>query len=323
MYKIKSTPKDFIVKEIPKSHLSAKGQYTICLLKKTNYTTIRAIEQISRSLNTPLKNIGFAGTKDKNAITYQFISIKNTNFEKITILHLNDIELDFIGYSNSPLSLGDLKGNEFIITIKDIEENQLIQLGTKLNSKQFMPNLFGEQRFSKNNKEIGKCLLKSEFKQAIDLIIDSNSDYKEKIQSFLKTNKNNFTAALHIIPKKLLRLYLHSYQSHIWNKVVKEYLQTNKENIQIPIIGFGTELENKDIAKITLTIMKEENITFRDFINRKIPELSSEGDNRQALIEIQDLKILEKEKDTIKINFKLSKGCYATEAIKFLLNTKT
>ena len=323
MYKIKSIPEDFIVKEIPNLPLTDRGQYTICLLKKTNYTTIRAIEQIARSLNIPLKNIGFAGTKDKNAITYQYISIKNTNFEKISKLELNDLELSFIGYSKEPFSLGGLKGNEFIITIRDLEANQVIQIENKSNSKQFMPNLFGEQRFSKNNKEIGKHLLKQEFKEATELILDSNSDYSEKILFFLINNKNNYTAALQIIPKRLLKLYLHSYQSYIWNKTVEEYLKESNENIKIPIIGFGTEIENKEIEKITTNLMKEENITFRDFINRKMPNLSQEGDERKALIEIKELKILEKTENSIKINFKLSKGCYATEAIKFLLNTES
>ena len=68
--------------------------------------------------------------------------------------------------------------------------------------------------------------------------------------------------------------------------------------------------------------MKEEQITFRDFINRKMPELSQEGDERNALTEIKELKILEKTENSIKITFKLSKGCYATVAIKFLLNTE-
>ena len=49
-----------------------------------------------------------------------------------------------------------------------------------------------------------------------------------------------------------------------------------------------------------------------------MPELSQEGDERNLLTEIEDLEVMEKDDNKIKIKFFLKKGCYATEAIKFL-----
>ena len=121
MYQIKSNPEDFLVEEIPDYTLSDSGQYIICLMEKTNYTTIRALEQLAKSLNIRLKDIGFAGTKDKNAITRQYISIRNSRKEAIENISLKDIHLQFIGYSKEPLSLGNLKGNRFTITIRDLK----------------------------------------------------------------------------------------------------------------------------------------------------------------------------------------------------------
>lgn len=319
MYELKTYPQDFIVKEISYRELKNSGKYSICLLKKTNYTTIRAIEQLAKSLKKSFKDISFAGTKDKKAITEQYISIKNVKKEKIKNLHLKDIEMNFLGYSDKPISLGNLEGNEFIITIRNLKKQDIKKLEEK--TKQIMPNFFGEQRFSTYNIKIGKLLLQSEFKEAIQLIIDSNSDYKGQIQSFLKNNPNNFTAALQIIPKKLLRLYIHSYQSYLWNKTLYEYMKISKKNTQIPIIGFGTEIKNKELIQIIIKIMQNENITFRDFINRKIHELSSEGNFRDAFIEIKNLRILEKKENTLKINFALQKGAYATIAIAYLFNS--
>jgi tRNA pseudouridine13 synthase len=319
MFRIKSKPRDFIVREIPDLAIKDEGKYTICLLKKRNYTTLRAMEQISRVFDIPLKNIGYAGTKDKKAVTYQFVSIKNCSLDRILNLRLKDIDLQFIGYSDSPLSLGDLKGNEFVITIRDLGEMEIERILSKeKKGKIMMPNYFGEQRFSRNNKDIGKHLLKSEFKQAVELILGSGSDYKRKIEEFLEKNLNNYAAALRLVPMKLLKLYVHAYQSYIWNKTLKDYLGKSRENLEIPIIGFGTEIEDSQIKAITRKIMDEENITYRDFVSRKIPEISSEGDLRKAFVRIKDIRILEKKKNLIRINFKLDKGCYATEAVKFL-----
>ncbi|MCK5282461.1 MAG: tRNA pseudouridine(13) synthase TruD [Nanoarchaeota archaeon] len=319
MYQLKQSPQDFIVKEVFNLELRQSGKYSICLLRKTNYSTIRALEHIAKSLNKQLKDIGFAGTKDKKAITEQLISIKNIKKEKIENLSLKDIQLTLSGYSNEPISLGRHKGNEFIITIRNIEKKDIEKIENKTRSKQLMPNYFGRQRFSKNNIEIGKNIITSRFKEAICLILSSNSDYKEKIETFLENNLNSYIPALKLVPKKLLLLYVHAYQSHLWNRTLKEYLILSKENTYIPIIGFGTEIENEEIRKIIEKIMKEENISFRDFINRKFPEMSSEGDLRQALVEIQSPKILEKTNNSIKIIFKLKKGSYATIAIAFLL----
>src|SRR3989338_6236958 len=65
-YKIKQIPEDFIVREIKKPVLKQNGQYMICLLKKKDYTTQKAVEIISRFFYIKQKSIGYAGTKDRS-----------------------------------------------------------------------------------------------------------------------------------------------------------------------------------------------------------------------------------------------------------------
>ena len=99
------------------------------------------------------------------------------------------------------------------------------------------------------------------------------------------------------------------------------------KNFKIPIAGFGTEFKDYDaiIEKIINKIMDDEGLCLRDFIIRRIPELSSEGGIREMYAEAKNLKIgkleddeLNKGKKKIKISFILDKGCYATEFIKQL-----
>ena len=91
------------------------------------------------------------------------------------------------------------------------------------------------------------------------------------------------------------------------------------------MIGFGTEIENNETKIIVDKILEKENIGFRDFIIKQIPELSVEGDERKAFIKISDFKIIKQEKDELNknkekliIKFSLPKGCYATVLIDFL-----
>ena len=132
MYKIKQIPEDFIVKEINSISPLDSGDYSYCLLKKTNYPTVRAIGHIAQALRIKPKNIGFAGNKDKNAVTEQVISIFKSNKEKIKRVKLKDIKLKFLGKGNDPISLGDLEGNYFKITIRNLNDKAIDNFNKKI-----------------------------------------------------------------------------------------------------------------------------------------------------------------------------------------------
>ncbi|MEM4263699.1 MAG: tRNA pseudouridine(13) synthase TruD [Candidatus Woesearchaeota archaeon] len=313
MYKIKQQPEDFIVKEISTVKPEKEGKYSYFLLKKKNYTTIRALEHIAQALNIQLKKLGFAGNKDKTAITEQVCSAEGIGKEKLEKVKLKDIEIKFLGKGNEPVSLGTLEGNEFEITVRNIDK--------KPKPKTKFINFFGEQRFSKNNAEIGKAIVKKEFKQAVNLLLEGKGDVEKRIKEYLSKNPNNYVGALRTIPAKILKLYIHAYQSWIWNQTAETHKE--EELAEIPLVGFGTIIADKCMADLLL----KEKIEPRDFIIREIPELSSEGSSRSFTAEAKDLKIGELEEDELNkgkkkvlIKFKLQKGSYATEFIKQLFS---
>ncbi|MCK4522500.1 MAG: tRNA pseudouridine(13) synthase TruD, partial [Nanoarchaeota archaeon] len=117
MYKIKQKPEDFIVNEITNIRPLKQGNFLLFKLKKRDYTTNKAVETIANRLHLNPKFIGYAGNKDKKAVTTQIISIKSSKKEKIENLKLKDISLEFKGCLDKPVSLGDLKGNEFTIRV--------------------------------------------------------------------------------------------------------------------------------------------------------------------------------------------------------------
>ena len=172
MHQIKASSEDFVVKEISKANAYSNGQYAYFLLKKTNYSTVRALEVLSEKLKIPLKNFSFAGNKDKNAVTEQKISIfrGSKNFDNI---NLNNIELRYLGNGKEPISLGDLEGNEFTITIRDLNSSGIKKIKSIEKKIIKIPNLFGPQRFSKNNHLVGKAIIKKDFRKAIELVLEN------------------------------------------------------------------------------------------------------------------------------------------------------
>jgi len=316
MYKIKQLPEDFIVKEISSVKPGKEGKYSYFLLKKKNYTTIRALEHVAQALCIQLKKLSFAGNKDKTAITEQACSAEGVGKEKLEKVKLKDIEIKFLGRGDEPISLGILEGNEFEITVRNIDK--------KPKPKTKFVNLFGEQRFSKNNAEIGKAIVKKDFKKAVELLLEGKGDVENRIKEYLAKNPTNHVVALRTIPAKILKFYIHAYQSWIWNQIAKEHKENERAEIQL--VGFGTIIEDKCMADFLL----KEKIEPRDFIIREMPELSSEGSCRNFTAEAKDLEIGKLEEDELNkgkkkalIKFKLPKGSYATEFIKALLQNSS
>src|SRR3989338_196602 len=121
MYKLKQIPKDFIVNEIYDYNLKKeKSAYAYFKIKKRNYNTMDAISQICRITKINPNAIRFSGNKDRNAITTQAISAETRFENNIKNLRLKDIQIEFIGYSDKPISMGSHKGNQFEITIRNL-----------------------------------------------------------------------------------------------------------------------------------------------------------------------------------------------------------
>ena len=321
--KLKQKPQDFNVNELVNKEFGEKGAYSIFWMEKKNYNTEDAVHRIAEGLDKDRKHFGYAGTKDRNAITKQVISIKNVNKDRLKDLQFKDIEIEFLGRSSDPISLGDHKGNRFNITVRDLSED------VSINEEKKFLNLFGQQRFSTHNVEIGKAIVNGEYEKASDIILENDDYYRDNVQSVLDDHPNDYVNALQTIPKKILQLYVHAYQSKIWNETVKEYKDRNPETDQkqIPIVGFGTRIQDGDIKEITDAILEREDIDKRSFIIREIPHLSAEGTQRNLYIDPDDLEVRDLEEDElnketykIEISFSLGKGSYATQLIKQLID---
>ena len=281
-------------------------------------------------MNIKEKQIGFAGSKDKKALTEQVISVQGVSKERIASLKIKGLQLQFLGYGDQPISLGDLQGNQFTIVVRNLEKYDLHQ--TTL-----IPNYFDEQRFGKHNVEIGRHLVKKQFKEAVNLLPET--------QDYLQQHPTDFVGALKTIPLRLLRLYLNAYQSYLWNETLALYLKKNgkitKEetysrgtfvfienpqpfsHLQIPIIGFNSDMPDVETKQIIAELMRKEHLSYQDFIIKQIPQLTLEGELRKAFVQLQNLEIskphadeLHPGKKKITLSFTLPKGSYATIALR-------
>lgn len=310
---IKKVPEDFIVEEIP-AGFSGSGDYAIYRLTKKNYNTESATEYICKKFNIPRKSIKYAGSKDKHAITKQYISIFKDN-GRLNI-DTEDIKLEFISFHDQPLSLGSLNGNTFNIKIRELTIEEMRLFDGHFRQDFIFPNYFDDQRFSENNFDIGLAILKRDFKKACEL-------------AEIETENNDYVNALKKIPSKTLLFYIHAVQAYIFNKELTEKVMENgKYYLRAYRHGQLAFLEDKDYDIIGCkslklagfdsdnAILKDLGLTPRDFIIKQFPELTVEGIERECFVSTNVF--YKKNLNEIDLEFTLPKGSYATMLIKAL-----
>lgn len=223
---IKTQPSDFIVREVTNRKEKEEGKYLIAELTKENWDTHSVIREISRRLGVSRNRIGFAGTKDKSAVTTQKISIWDVHEDELDRVRIADVELKKIGRSNKPVSLGDLYGNEFEIVIRGIEgreevlKDRLAAITKEIEIRGGVPNFFGVQRFGiirPITHVVGKHLIRGDIKAAVmsyiaDIFPGENEEAK---RARLLCKEGQLKEALKIMPVFL------RYENAMLNELVK------------------------------------------------------------------------------------------------------
>lgn len=203
---------DFVVREVPLYEWSGDGEHLIVEIQKKDFTTYDALHLLSEVSGVKMRDFGYAGLKDKEGMTTQFISmprkfektLENFSHEKMKILSLN--------CHNNKLRIGHLKGNNFFIKLKKVNQIEAQKLSNALTTldKIGFANYFGYQRFGKfgDNANEGRAILSGE-----------------------KKIKN----------PKISKLVISAYQSDLFNSWLSKRVEISK---------FCSEFSQKEIADI-------------------------------------------------------------------------
>ncbi len=388
----KFEPEEFIVEEITKSgeilkinteleKEAVEGDFTYFALQKRKWNTVQAIRKIAKALHISHKRFSFAGTKDRNAITTQLISAFKVEPQKLRELRIRDIKILGAWKEKEKLKMGDLLGNAFTIKFE----------GKIKNIKSF-PNFFGGQRFGsirKNTAKIGKLIIKGKFKEAVLGYISAPGDefeqsrearenfrktldtkkalkefpkflkYERTLLGHLQNYPTDYIGALRKLPRKLQLMFVHAYQSELFNKFLEKRLKEKNEPEKIEVGEYycrtnfynfpetekiekaenekQKEKLNEEIEKNKAFVvgkiigyeselnneekelLKKEGIEKEEFKIKSVPELSCKGNFRVLFSPIKNLNKIDSEH----IYFEIPAGAYATVALKYLAASRT
>ena len=389
---------DFYVEEIPEHLPSGTGPNTWLLIEKIGRNTLDVVLDIAKEMKISRKRMGFAGMKDKSALTRQWLCVANSEASELQGLEekLYNVKVLEIKQNEKKLRIGQLIGNKFRILIRNTNDPEndaetAKKILTKL-EEVGVPNYYGWQRFGKNRPnthKVGEFLVHNNIKGAVDSYI-GNPYSKEKdhikaarqfyddgeleeayesmpsgmryekmmLRELMKQQRKkgeldekSYKIALESLPKPLKRMFVHAYQSYLFNKAVSERTKLginkyidgdiiidNEEHLvhefdindinnrikafevhpTAPLYGTKVPLAGAEVGELEQKVLNDEKINLEDFECPKTPKLGSHGLRRAIRFKIWDVSAMATSEGVL-TEFSIPKGCYATAVLREIM----
>ncbi|QKF73675.1 tRNA pseudouridine 13 synthase [Aliarcobacter faecis] len=337
----KQSKDDFVVNEVPLYEFSGEGEHLILKLRKKDLATWDAIEILANYLKCSTREFGYAGLKDKNAMTVQHISVHRKYEEILKEFSHENIKILETTYHNNKIKIGHLKGNNFFIRLKRVglvEKRKIEEAFSKI-ATFGMPNYFGFQRFGIDgeNYKKGKAIVEGTLKER-------NRNLKQMFINAYQSYLFNSWLSKRIEISKLIEAFEPKEIYTKLNLPLEEVKRAKKQPHPFKILTgdlfshypFGKifiidDLEaesqkffDKDRVPTGLLsgkrVKKSEN--FAQEIEKEFEvDMNEDGARRFAFIFPENLESNYKEdKNHMELSFYLPKGSYATELIAEILH---
>lgn len=160
---LRATPEDFVVEEVPLYAPSGEGEHTFVYVEKRGRTTEEIARALARLADVKARDIGYAGRKDRVAVTRQWFSVPALDPER-ALSHEEETfrVLEAVRHGHK-LRTGQLRANRFELVVRELPPDTVAAAPGRLGQlvASGMPNRFGAQRFGRegDNASRGREIL--------------------------------------------------------------------------------------------------------------------------------------------------------------------
>jgi tRNA pseudouridine13 synthase len=154
-------PEDFVVDEVPLYPASGQGEHWYVRLRKREATTIELRTAIAQAAGVAAGDVGYAGMKDKHAVTTQWLSVPVTRAQPPEAWQLPPpFELLEVSRHNNKLRVGHLEGNRFRIRLVGalLDAPARLERFFERFRAQGVTNYYGSQRFGRGQNNLQSAL---------------------------------------------------------------------------------------------------------------------------------------------------------------------
>ncbi|WP_431264208.1 tRNA pseudouridine(13) synthase TruD [Roseateles chitinivorans] len=298
---LKLLNEDFIVTELPLQLPSGGGEHLWLDIEKNGANTAFVAQQLAEAAGVEERDVGYAGLKDRYAITRQWFSIYLPKGETPDLTLLQHPEFKVLSQSRHVKKLrpGDLQGNRFRIVLRDVTgDRDAIEANLKSVASQGVPNYFGAQRFGfeGGNVEQGRAMLAREIRVRNP---KKKGIYLSAVRSF--------------VFNEVLALRIHQ---GLWGRTLPGDVMDESGRPTGPLWGRG-RVSTTDQAQALENGVAEPHATLCDGM-----EHAGLDQERRALVASPaDMSWAWPQADQLVLEFSLPAGNYATSVLNEILRT--
>jgi tRNA pseudouridine13 synthase len=160
---LRSAPEDFRVDEVPAYLPSGAGPHLYLRVEKRGRTTRDVLRALAAALGVPERDAGYAGLKDKDAVTTQWLSFPVGRDPDAAALAGPGLAVLEVSRHANKLRPGHVRANRFALAVRGGDAARARAAAAALAARG-LPNFFGPQRFGKEggNAALGRALLRGE-----------------------------------------------------------------------------------------------------------------------------------------------------------------
>lgn len=159
--RLRVSPGDFFVEELPGFEASGAGEHLLLEVEKRGMNTTFAAKRLALWAGVAESAIGYAGMKDRHAVTRQRFSVwlPKKAAPDIESLQSDDLRVLDQAWHARKLPRGALAGNRFVLVLRGVQgEPAVIETRLQAMADLGVPNYFGGQRFGRGGSNVQQAL---------------------------------------------------------------------------------------------------------------------------------------------------------------------
>lgn len=384
--KVKQLPDDFQVEEVTRIEPGTTGAFAFYRMEKVGWSTPDALATIRQRWRVEPRRIAIGGLKDRHAATVQYLTIFHGPKR---ILTQQRIHVHYLGQVPVAYASQDIVCNRFRLALRDLSEHDCEQAEARIREVKSggVPNYFDDQRFSSvtgvGGQFIARLLVRGQFEEALRLALTGTYEFDRAAQKrekqlltkhwgdwttlkqrlprgrippidHLLLHPGDFRGAAARLRPELRSLYLSAYQSHLWNRILARWLESNlpadrlrRVALRLGTVPFHHDLDAEQLTTLSTlllplpsarlkldaadpcrsiveAVVAEEKMALHDLLVRGVRELFFSRGERLALcmpaafghtFAADDL---HPGRRKLQLQFELPRGAYATLIVKAL-----